>query len=227
MGLASRLSLRQRLWASGILEHSQCIQLAGRECHDLSGQGAQLGRQTGGHIVCRNLIEQTNDVLLGGTAEGAGSGVEPTDTGPDGAQGVEVVHAHVSADEFGIHAVHGDEVVGDVGERQGSEAVVPFVGEALAAGELECGVRGPGVGLYSAEERADVFQIGRGRVAVFEIREKAEEETGRTIEEYYLGTKVEVGVGRFGLSVSLTHVCDYVGKVVIGPGGFGHHREKG
>ena len=201
-------------------ENGQSIQLRNREGPHLLRQGAQLTLQTTRHILRRNLIEQADDVIRVGTQQAV---LHAHDTSTTCAQRVEVVGlARVAAEEDRRAAVHGDEIVRDVREGKGREAVVPVIRDALAAAEDE-GV----AGFLGAEERADVQEVGRRDVAVCEVREEAEEEGGGAVEQDYLGAVVEVGVLGDGLLVALAHEFDHVGQVKVVACGDGHCVEEG
>ena len=101
------------------------------------------------------MINQA-DEIGGLRTEQAACDVEARDASAGGAKRVEVVDfAGIAAQEHGRGTVHGGEVVGDVCERQGSEAVVPVVEDLLA------GAEGKGTaGLFDTEEAGDEVQDG-------------------------------------------------------------------
>ena len=120
-----------------------------------------------------------------------------------------------------MHGVHGGEVLGDVCEGQGGEAVVPVVEDLLAFVEDE-----GAAALLGAEEAADEVQDGGAGVAG-EVGEEAEEEAGGPVEEDDFGAEVEIGVCRERLVVSQSHICDYLRKAEVATDGFEHEFEEG
>ncbi len=96
------------------------------------------------------MINQAGEIGGLGT-EQAVRDVVANDAGAGGAERVEVVDfAGVAAQEHGGGTVHGGEVVGDVRECEGGEAVVPVVEDLLAGAEGE-----GAAGLLDAEEAGD------------------------------------------------------------------------
>lgn len=211
--------MRRQQGTPSRLEDAQRIQILNRKRHHARRQRADLALQATRHVLGRDLIHET-DKVVGIQTEQAVR--DAHDARAAGAERVEVVDlAGVAAQQHGAHAVHGDEVLRDVGEGQRGQAVVPVVEDALAAGGNE-----GAAALLGAEEAADEVQGRRAGVAG-EVGEEAEEEAGGAVEEDDLGAVVKVWVLRDRLLVPHPHEVDHLGEVEVAPDGVVHHLEEG
>ena len=212
-------SLRREQSAPSVLEDRQRIEILSRKLRHTRRQRAQLRLQATRHILRRNLIDQTGEIISLRTEQTV---LDPHDARAARAEGVEIVHfARIAAQKHGRTAVHGRKVVGDVCERQRGEPVVPVVEDNLAASGLE-----GGAALLHAEEAGDEVEGGRTDVAS-EVWEEAEKEAGGAVQEDDFGAVIEIRVLGNRLLVTLAHEGDHVRKVEVTADGFVHHLEEG
>ena len=211
-------SLSRQQSTTGIRKDRQRIEIRGRKGRHARRQRAQLRLQAARHILRRDLIQQTDEIVGVQTELIV---LDPHDARAARAERIEVVHlAGIAAQEHGVHAVHGDEVVRDVCECQRSEAVVPVVEDLLAFVEDESAAA-----LLGAEEAAYEMQDGGAGVAG-EVGEQPEEEAGGAVEEDDFRAEVEIRVFRRRLLVSHSHEVDDLWKAEIAIDGFVHHFEE-
>ena len=190
------------------------IQFAGRELQHRSRE-RQHRVQTVRHVIRRDLIQQTDRIIAIQTELPVRHG------GPETAQGIEIVLADISSQKDRVHAVHLNEVVGDIDQSHRTSAVEPAFGrdlfriveDELAAADV----------LGTEEELLD----REVRVAFdAETWEELEEETRGAVEENGFWTEVEVGVVGLGLGIALGHVECHVGKVEVTASCSSHHAEE-
>ena len=180
--------------APGGREDPQRIQVLDRKREHARGCREETRLQAARHVLRRDLIDQADEIVR---VQAEQVVLDADHARAARAEPVEVVHfAGVAAEELGVHGVHGGEVLGDVCEGQGGEAVVPVVEDLLAFVEDE-----GAAALFGAEEAADEVQDGGAGVAG-EVGEEAEEEAGGPVEEDDLWAEVESGICRERLVVS-------------------------
>ena len=120
-----------------------------------------------------------------------------------------------------MHAVHLNEVVGDIDQSHRASAVEPAPGRDLfrvVEDELAA------ADILGTEEEL----LGREVRVAFnaETWEELEEEAGGAVEKNGFWTEVEVGIVGLGLRIALGHVECHVGKVEVTAGCSSHHAEK-
>ncbi len=107
---ASSFSAQQS--TSGGRKDPQRVQILSRKQRHARRQRAQLRLQAARHILCRDLIYQTDEIV---DIQSKLIVFDTNDTRRVRADPIEIIHsAGIAAQEHGIHAIHGDEVFCDV-----------------------------------------------------------------------------------------------------------------